>query len=124
MARITGIGGVFIRSDNPVDLQRWYVDHFGLEADIDGYIILKWGAENEGSTVWSPFQSGAEYFGGPNAHYMINYRVDDLDQLVGDLIRAGVRVSEERFEDGNGKFAHCWDPEGNKIELWEPAEGM
>ncbi|MDH3463616.1 MAG: VOC family protein [Acidimicrobiia bacterium] len=124
MAKVTGIGGVFIRSDNPKRLQAWYVEHLGLEADRDGYIILQWGRANEGTTVWSPFKTDAEYFGGPGAHFMINYRVDDLDEMVTKLVAAGVEVGADRFEDGNGRFAHCWDPEGNKIELWEPSPGM
>lgn len=124
MARVTGIGGVFIRSDNPKKLQEWYVRHLGLEVDRDGYVILRWGQDNQGSTVWSPFKTGAEYFGSPNAQHMINYRVDDLDELTEALSAAGVEVEPERYEDGNGRFAHCWDPEGNKIELWEPASGM
>jgi predicted enzyme related to lactoylglutathione lyase len=66
----------------------------------------------------------ADYFGGPDAGWMINYRVDDLDGLVEKLQAAGVPVAEKRFEDANGRFAHCWDPEGNKVELWEPAEGF
>lgn len=123
MARVTGIGGVFLRSKNAKSLQAWYVENLGLEPDPDGYVILNWGGDNAGSTVWAPFDGDADYFGGRDADWMINYRVDDLDGLVEKLKAAGVPVADERFEDFNGRFAHCWDPEGNKIELWEPAQG-
>ena len=123
MARVTGVGGVFLRSKDAKALQDWYVDNLGLEPDADGYVILNWGSSHSGSTVWSAFDGDAEYFGGPEARWMINYRVDDLDGLVEKLKAAGVQVADKRFDDVNGRFAHCWDPEGNKIELWEPAEG-
>lgn len=122
MARVTGIGGVFFRSAAASDLQEWYEKHLGLTPDADGYIVLRWGSEN-GSTVWAPFDGEADYFGGQGSQFMVNYRVDDLDGLVESLRRDGVRVADERFEDSNGKFAHCWDLEGNKVELWEPAPG-
>ena len=124
MARVTGIGGVFLRSKDSKALQDWYVRNLGLEPDEDGYVILSWGGDNSGSTVWAAFDGDADYFGGPDAGWMINYRVDDLDGLVEKLQAAGVPVAEKRFEDANGRFAHCWDPEGNKVELWEPAEGF
>ena len=122
MAGVTGIGGVFFRSEDPKRLQEWYVDHLGLAPDHDGYVVIRWGSE--GSTVWAAFDGDAEYYGGPSSSFMINYRVDDLDGLLVRLEAAGVRISDERFDDENGRFAHCWDPEGNKVELWEPAPGM
>ncbi len=125
MAKVTGIGGVFFRSPDAQRLQRWYVDNLGLEPDADGYIVLRWGVGNEGSTVWTAFDENTEdHFGGSDSDLMINYRVDDLDALVDELSSKGIEVDSTRFEDENGRFAHCWDLDGNKVQLWEPAEGM
>ena len=124
MAHVTGIGGVFFRARDPQKLQQWYVDHLGIEPDADGYVVMRWGGAHEGSTVWAPFPEDTEYFGSPEAGYMINYRVDDLNAMLDKLIVAGVKVDDLQHEDENGRFGWAWDPEGNRIELWEPAAGF
>lgn len=127
MAKITGVGGVFFKASDPAALQRWYVDHLGLEPDQDGYVVLSWGHESDvaaGTTVWAPFAADSDYFGPVVNRWMVNYRVDDLDALLAQLRSAGVRVEDKTIEDANGRFGWCWDPEGNKIELWQPNPGM
>ena len=125
MAKVTGIGGIFFRAADPAALQRWYVENLGLEPDGEGYIVIRWGEGAEaasGSTVWAPFPDDTDYMG-PN-RWMVNYRVDDLDGLVSLLRSRGVSVEDEQIEDDNGRFAWCLDPEGNRVELWEPRPGM
>ena len=125
MARVTGIGGVFFKAENPKELQAWYVEKLGLGPGEDGYVVIQWGGEGDrGSTVWSPFPSDTDYMGPVENHWMVNYRVDDLDGLLAKLRSEGGPVEDETMEAFNGKFAWCWDPEGNKVELWEPAPGM
>lgn len=124
MARVTGIGGVFFKARDPKTLQQWYVENLGMEPDQDGYMVIWWGGDERGSTVWAPFKDDTDYMGSEENRWMINYRVDDLDGLLGQLRAKGVRVEEQTMEDENGKFGWCWDPEGNKVELWEPTPGM
>ena len=127
MAKVTGIGGVFFKADDPAALQAWYVDYLGMVPDAEGYMVIRWGEgglEDSGSTVWAPFPADTDYMGPPERRWMINYRVDDLDEMLAELRGRGVTVSEETAEDENGRFGWCWDPEGNKVELWEPNPGM
>lgn len=125
MAKVTGIGGVFFKSTDPKALQDWYVEHLGMSPDTEGYMVIRWGGEgDQGSTVWAPFPADTDYMGPEQNRWMINYRVDDLDGLLDRLRSEGVRVEEETIEDANGRFGWCWDPEGNKVELWQPNPGM
>jgi len=125
MARVTGIGGVFFKVDDPEALRDWYVEHLGLPVDDEGYVVLWWGAENRGSTVWGPFPADTEAFEWPaDKQWIMNYRVDDLDGMLAQLREQGVRTDDDTFEDMNGRFGHCWDPEGNRIQLWQPHPGM
>lgn len=125
MARVTGIGGVFFKTRNPRALTEWYARHLGLPVDDEGYVVLWWGGESAGSTVWGPFPEDTQSFEWPAANqWMINYRVDDLDAMLDQLRAAGVDVDDATFEDVNGWFGHCWDPEGNRIQLWQPRPGM
>lgn len=125
MARVTGIGGVFFKAKDPVALTDWYREHFGLPVDDDGVVVLRWGDDVKGSTVWAPFASDTTAFEWPaDRQWIINYRVDDLDAML-DLLRTkGVATDDDTFEDMNGRFGHCWDPEGNRIQLWQPHPGM
>ena len=120
MKRVTGIGGVFFRSKDPEKLKEWYKKHMGLDTDKYG-TNFEWhqGADStkKAFTQWSPFSEKSTYFSG---QYMINYRVENLEWLVGELKKEGVTIVDkiESFE--YGKFVHILDLEGNKIELWEP----
>jgi predicted enzyme related to lactoylglutathione lyase len=125
MARVTGIGGVFFRSSDPTALTDWYVEHLGLPVDEDGYVVIRWGGDVGGSTVWGPFPQDTTSFGWPaDRQWMVNYRVDDLEAILARLRSEGVDVADETFDDMNGRFGHCWDPEGNRIQLWQPNPGM
>lgn len=124
MAEVTGIGGVFFKSEDPKALTQWYSEHLGLPVDEEGYVVIWWGGEIRGSTVWGPFPQDTTSFEWPgDKQWMINYRVDDLIGMLAKLRTVGVEVSDDTFEDINGRFGHCWDPEGNRIQLWEPKPG-
>ena len=124
MAQATGIGGVFFRCKDPAALQAWYTKHLGLPSDNDGFVVMTWGGEHSGSTVWGPFADDTDYFGEQSQQSMINYRVDDLDAMLRQLRDADV-VVDDKVEtlDGIGRFGWAVDPEGNRFELWEPAPG-
>jgi len=125
LAKVTGIGGVFFKVGDPTATTAWYQRHLGLPVDDEGFVVLRWGAETGGSTVWGPFPTDTEAFQWPSEkQWMINYRVDDLDKMLEQLRVDGVHTSDETFEDSNGRFGHCWDPEGNRIQLWQPNPGM
>ena len=125
MARVTGIGGVFFKSRDPKRLTSWYQEHLGLPVDDEGFVVLRWGGEVAGSTVWGPFPDNTSSFEWPaDRQWMINYRVDDLEAMLDELRNKGVDCAAETFEDMNGRFGHCWDPEGNRIQLWQPHPGM
>jgi predicted enzyme related to lactoylglutathione lyase len=125
VAEVTGIGGVFFRASDPRALTDWYAEHLGLPVDDEGYVVLWWGGDVAGSTVWGPFPEDTTSFEWPaDKQWMINYRVDDLDGMLAQLRAAGVPVADDTFEDMNGRFGHCWDPEGNRVQLWQPHPGM
>lgn len=121
MARVTGIGGIFIRARDPQALGDWYRRHLGVPYN-DGFARFAWrdDADGGGETIWAPFDLDSQYVGAKTQQAMINFRVDELDLLLADLTAAGVEIVPERSEDENGRFAWIRDPEGNRIELWEP----
>ena len=124
MARVTGIGGVFFKTRDKEALIAWYREHLGIEADEYGF-CFDWretgGPEIPGHTVWGPFKHDTKYFDPGTAPFMINYRVDDLDALLAKLRAAGVTVDDKVESYEYGRFGWITDPEGNKIELWEPS---
>lgn len=124
MAKVTGIGGVFFKSKgDPTELAAWYQQHLGLTLEPWGGAILKWPddkANDDGLTVWSLASADSEWFAPSQASFMINYRVDDLAALLDQLQGAGVEVVGGPESHENGKFAWIMDPDGNKVELWEP----
>jgi predicted enzyme related to lactoylglutathione lyase len=123
MARITGIGGVFFKANDPKALGAWYQKHLGLSLEEWGGAILKWPedkAEDQGLTVWSLAGRESQWFAPSTASFMINYRVDDMDGLLAQLQAEGVAIHKGPEKHENGKFAWIMDPEGNKVELWEP----
>ena len=121
MARATGIGGIFIRARDPDVLGAWYQRHLGVPYK-HGFAKFVWrdDPDIDACTVWAPFDHGSTHFGSHDQQAMINYRVDDLDGLLADLAAAGVEIAPERSEDETGRFAWITDPEGNRVELWEP----
>ena len=123
MARITGIGGVFFKANDPKALGAWYQKYLGLSFEEWGGAILKWPedtAEDKGLTVWSLAKSDSQWFAPSASSFMINYRVDDMDGLLAQLQAGGVAIHQGPEKAENGKFAWVMDPEGNKVELWEP----
>lgn len=128
MKRVTGIGGIFFKSQDPENLQAWYRDHLGIVPKDDGYVAFEWRETDEpdrkGYTIWSPFKKDTKYFEPSQASFMINYRVADLDALVAALRAEGVEVDGEIEESEFGRFAWVMDPEGNRVELWEPPSSV
>ena len=127
--RVTGIGGIFIKARDPKVLAAWYSDHLGVPR-ANGAIppLFQWRDHDDpqrvGNTVWGLFQSDTKYFAPSTAPFMINYRVNNLDRLLARLRAAGITVEPKVVDDFNGKFGWVMDPEGNKIELWEPKPGF
>ena len=124
MARVTGIGGVFFKSTNDsAALAEWYSKHLGMPLEGFGGAILRWPddkASDGGLTVWSVAKKDSKWFSPSSSSFMINYRVDDLDALLQQLRAAGVGVVSGPESHENGKFAWIMDPDGNKVELWQP----
>jgi len=124
MAKITGIGGVFFKSRNKgAELASWYQKNLGLTLESWGGAILKWPddkAPDGGLTVWSSADNDTKWFSPSESSFMINYRVDNLDELLDQLKQNGVEIVSGPESDDNGKFAWIMDPDNNKVELWEP----
>ncbi len=124
MAKITGIGGVFFKSRTKgADLAAWYQKNLGLSLESWGGAILRWPDdknEDGGLTVWSAADHDTKWFSPSESSFMINYRVDNLDELLEQLKQNGVEVVSGPQSDENGKFAWIMDPDMNKVELWEP----
>ena len=118
--RILGIGGVFFKTANRDQMREWYAKHLGL-ADKGYGMMLPWrehdDPQKEHVTVWTLFSASSDYFHAP---LMINYIVDDLDALLARLKEEGVKIDDKRMDESYGRFAWIYDPDGNKIELWQP----
>ena len=124
MAKITGIGGVFFKSRNDNSaLAAWYQKHLGLALESFGGAVLRWPedhAEDKGMTVWHVAERESQWFSPSDSSFMINYRVDNLDEMIAQLKAGGVEILNGPESHENGKFAWILDPDGNKVELWEP----
>lgn len=124
MAKVTGIGGVFLKcKGDSSTLAAWYHTHLGLPLEVWGGAILRWPddkADDQGLTVWSLASHDSQWFSPSESSFMINYRVDDLDELLTQLNAAGVATVAGPESHENGKFAWIMDPDGNKVELWQP----
>ncbi|TNE48063.1 MAG: VOC family protein [Deltaproteobacteria bacterium] len=123
--KVTGIGGIFFKCKDPQQMKDWYGKHLGLPTDEYGAMFAfreEDNPEKKGYLQWSPFKQETDYFAPSEKDFMINYRVVNMEALVEELKAAGVTVVDdiETFE--YGKFVHVLDPEGNKIELWEPVD--
>ena len=128
MKRVTGIGGIFFKAKDPQALGAWYAKHLGIAVEEWGGAAFKWGTAEKpasaGTTIWSPFKEDTEYFLPSKSSFMINYRVDDLRSLLATLRSEGCKVDDKVEESEYGKFGWVMDPEGNKVELWQPPEGQ
>jgi predicted enzyme related to lactoylglutathione lyase len=125
MKRVTGVGGIFFKSDDPEITYQWYEKHLGITRAADGSgVSFPWrkaeDPDKTGMTIWSVFPRQSKYFGPGSSPFMINYRVDDLDGLLKALAAEGVQIDPHREEADFGRFAWITDPDGNRIELWEP----
>jgi predicted enzyme related to lactoylglutathione lyase len=125
MKRVTGVGGIFFKCQDPENVKAWYAQHLGFKTDQWG-TNFEWrqaaDPQKKGFTQWSPFPAGTKYFEPSSKEFMINFRVEDLEALVPILKAEGVTVLDEIETFDYGKFVHILDPEGNKIELWEPVD--
>ena len=127
--RVVGIGGVFLKSPNQKRLLAWYESHLGFQPGTDG-MAFRWrsldpppegaGAARERLTAWSVFPDTSTYFDPSKAGFMINYIVDDLDAILARLAGEGVQIDPKREDHDYGRFGWIYDPDGNKIELWQP----
>jgi predicted enzyme related to lactoylglutathione lyase len=119
MAKAVGIGGIFLKARDPKGLSEWYAAHFGIPDQGGGSLAFD-GPASMGMTVFAHFPLDTANFGEGAQQAMVNFRVDDLDALLTQLAEAGVRIDPKRDEAPYGKFAWIWDPEGNRVELWQP----
>lgn len=120
MEKVEGIGGLFFRARDPKALAEWYEAHLGVTRTPDNYDDPGW-SQAAGQTVFAPFPADTTYFGRTDKQWMVNFRVRDLDAMTAQLRAAGITVTPDPETYPNGRFAHLSDPEGNRIELWEPA---
>ena len=124
MKRVTGIGGIFFKAQNPDKLRSWYETHLGMPIESWGGMQFHWRRDEDpqsrGYTVWTLFKADSRYFDPSEKPFMINYRVENLAEVLAALKSEGV-TGDEKIEDSEyGRFAWVMDPEGNRIELWEP----
>ncbi|MGA2675234.1 MAG: VOC family protein [Terracidiphilus sp.] len=119
MAKAVGIGGVFLKARDPQALADWYAAHLGIQRGEGGSLVFD-GPESAGMTVFAHFPLDTSYFGEQAQQAMVNFRVDDLGQLLTQLAAAGVRIDPKREDAPYGRFAWIWDSEGNRVELWQP----
>jgi predicted enzyme related to lactoylglutathione lyase len=125
MKHVIGFGGIFFKAQDPEKLAAWYQDHLGLKVEDFGGVVFREGKETEGPKreaylTWAPFPADTDYFAPSAKPFMINFRVADLDGLLRKLRAEGVSVDEKTDKSEFGYFGWAMDPEGNRIELWEP----
>jgi predicted enzyme related to lactoylglutathione lyase len=128
MKRVTGIGGIFFKAKDAPALRAWYKQHLGIDVQVWGGAAFDWtdsdGKPVAGTTAWSIHSAESDQFSPSTAPFMVNYRVADLHALVAALRQEGCTVLEKMDESEYGKFGWVMDPEGNKVELWEPPAGQ
>ena len=128
MKRVTGIGGIFFKARDPAALRTWYQKHLGIDVQVWGGAAFRWtddeGNPIGGTTIWSISEAGGDHFAPSASSFMVNYRVADLQALLRELRKEGCNVLEKTDDSEYGKFGWVMDPEGNKIELWEPPAGQ
>ncbi|MGZ5198672.1 MAG: VOC family protein [Telluria sp.] len=125
---MTGIGGIFFKSRDAKALREWYQRHLGIPLEKWGGAVFQWNSDNNpsgvGSTVWSIFEPDSKNFGPGASQFMVNFRVDNVNALLDRLRAEGCEVSGNAEDSEYGKFGWVTDPEGNRVELWEPPEGQ
>lgn len=128
MKRVTGIGGIFFMSSNAAALREWYRRHLGIAVEAWGGTAFRWASDDNpggaGTTIWSVHDDSSAYFAPSTARFMINYRVDDLHALLAVLRAEGCDVDPKVEESDFGKFGWVMDPDGNRVELWQPPPGQ
>jgi predicted enzyme related to lactoylglutathione lyase len=128
MQRVTGIGGIFFKAKDPASLGTWYKQHLGIDVQVWGGAAFPWadasGAPVGGTTAWSLVQADSDSFAPSTSPFMVNYRVADLAGLLAALRSEGCTVLDKTDDSEYGKFGWVIDPEGNKVELWEPPAGQ
>jgi D-3-phosphoglycerate dehydrogenase len=128
MKRVTGVGGIFFKANDPAKIRDWYKNHLGMDDMQEWGFVFKWkelekpNALAPASTSWSPFKSDTKHFSPSEKQFMFNYRVENLVELLKALKEEGVQIIGDIEEYPYGKFGWIMDPEGNKIELWEPKD--
>lgn len=128
MARVVGIGGIFFKARDPVALREWYRQHLGINVEAWGGTAFRWNTPGRtepdgGVTVWNVMPETSTYLDPSASRFMVNYRVDDLDALVAALREAGCAVDDKVERSEYGAFGWVMDPEGNRVELWQPPAG-
>ena len=125
--KVTGFGGIFFKSQNPNEIKTWYYDKLGLVPNEYGSLFqFREGANPDAIAYaqWGPFKADTDYFEPSKKQFMINFRVVNLEEMLEELRNAGVEITTEIETYDYGKFAHVMDPEGNKVELWEPKDAV
>jgi predicted enzyme related to lactoylglutathione lyase len=126
MKRVTGIGGVFFKAKDPDKLREWYREHLGIQSNEDAAATFHWrkidDPKSERYTVWSAFPANPDYFAPSEKPFMINFQVEHLEEVLAQLKREGVDVDSRVETYDYGKFGWIMDPEGNRIDLWEPSK--
>jgi catechol 2,3-dioxygenase-like lactoylglutathione lyase family enzyme len=126
MSRVVGIGGVFIKARNPAALCEWYREHLGMDIEKWGGMAFNWnrpdGPGEKGLTIWSVFEESSSYFAPSTARFMINFIVKDLEDVLQELRSEGCEVDTRTEDSEHGKFGWVMDPEGNRVELWQPPD--
>ena len=124
---VTGLGGVFFKTNDVAATKEWYKAHLSLDSPDDDTTMFWWRHDDEpdkrGHTVWGPFDKDSDYFGPGDTPFMFNYRVDDLDAILNRLRDEGVEVLDKREDSEFGRFGWIVDLDGHRVELWEPPEG-
>ena len=124
MKRVTGIGGIFFKANDPDKVRNWYRAHLGIGCEKENGAIFKWrkadDPNSEQYTVWTPFPADTDYFAPSKKAFMINFQVENLDEVLAKLKREGIDADPKVESCEYGKFGWIMDPEGNRIELWEP----
>jgi predicted enzyme related to lactoylglutathione lyase len=121
--RVTGIGGIFFKSENPKAIKEWYSKHLGVGEVFKWHEVDNIKTDTPAQTVWSPFKKETDYFAPSEKPFMFNYRVENLEELIEVLKSEGVQQVGKIESFSYGKFGWIMDPEGNKVELWEPIDG-